>query len=260
MGTSKHQPAGMGSAPTTYRGSTAPIAGSFVVVTGATSGVGRAIAEAFAEAGAEVVALGRNRERLGLIGAHPSGRVEAIEGDLTEPAELEAVVDRILGHGRSLDLLVHAAGVFAGGAFAASSLDDLDRQMRTNVRMPYALTCALLPSLIAACGQIVFINSSSAIRAAAGVSAYSATKHALRAIADSLRDEVNGSGVRVLSVYLGQTATPMQEAIYRSAAKPYDPDRLIQPEDVAQAILSMAALPARVEATELTLRPTRKPG
>ena len=260
MGISRQQTASMESAPTMDRIPEARMTGSFVVVTGATSGVGRAIAEAFAEAGAEVVALGRDRERLALIGAHPSGRIEAIEGDLTEPAALEAAVDRIVGRDRSLDLLVHAAGIFAGGSFAASGLDDFDRQMLTNVRMPYMLTCALLPSLIAACGQVVFINSSSGIRAAAGISAYAATKHALRALADSLRDEVNVSGVRVLSVYLGQTATPMQQAIYQSAAKPYDPDRLIQPEDVAQAILSMVSLPARVEVTELTLRPTRKPG
>ena len=236
-----------------------PMVGLFIAVTGASSGVGRAIAETFAEAGASVVALGRDRERLASVAAHRTGRIDGIAGDLTDASTMDAVVNQIVGQGRSLDVLVHAAGIIARGSIAASSLDDFDRQMLTNVRVPYALTRALLPSLVATAGYVVFINSSSGMHASAGTGAYAATKHALRALADALREEVNASGIRVLSVYLGQTATPMQRAIYVDAGKPYDPDRLIQPSDIAAIILSVVSLPASVEVTDMTLRPTKKP-
>src|ERR1700741_3708452 len=96
-----------------------------------------------------------------------------------------------------------------------AGLEDFDRHYRTNVRAPYALTKALLPMLKARRGQVVFINSSSGISAKPTTAQYDATKHALRAIADSLRCEVNRYGVRVLSVYLGQTAGNLQSELYR---------------------------------------------
>lgn len=80
----------------------------------------------------------------------------------------------------------------------------------------------------------MFINSSVGIVARGGIGPYAATKHALKAIADSLRDEVNKDGIRVLSIFLGRTATPMQEEVHRLEGKPYRPERLLQPEDVAE--------------------------
>jgi NADP-dependent 3-hydroxy acid dehydrogenase YdfG len=86
---------------------------------------------------------------------------------------------------------------------------------------------------------------------------YAATKHALKAIADGLRQEVAGKGLRVLSLFLGRTATPMQAALCASEGKSYDPTLYIQPEDVAQSILATLDLPRSAEITDLTLRPTR---
>ena len=88
--------------------------------------------------------------------------------------------------------------------------------------------------------------------------AYASTKHALRAIADSLREEVNETGVRVLSVYLGRTASPMQAAIHAAEGKQYRPADLLQPSDVAAMILAALALPRTAEVTELSVRPMRK--
>ena len=110
------------------------------------------------------------------------------------------------------------------------------RQYQTNVRAPFVLTQALLPMLKARRGQVVFVNSSSGIVAKPMSSQYDSTKHALKAIADSLRGEVNAHGVRVLSVYLGRTASEMQERIHRIEEKPYRPELLLQPEDVASVI------------------------
>src|SRR6185369_10034034 len=109
----------------------------------------------------------------------------------------------------SLDFLIHSAGVIKLAPFSSASLEDFDTHFQCNVRAPVALTQALLPALIAAKGTVVFINSTVVDNPRAGVSQYAASKHALKAIADCLRDEVNKDGVRVLSLFLGRTATPM---------------------------------------------------
>ena len=116
-----------------------------------------------------------------------------------------------------------------------------------------------MPFLIKGRGQIVVINSSTGLAVnRPEIAQYAATKHALRAIADSVRAEVNQKGIRVLSVYLGRTATPMQEALYRREARPYDPEKLLQPEDVATMVLAALALPPTAEVTDISIRPMIK--
>jgi len=117
------------------------------------------------------------------------------------------------------------------------------------------VTQALLPALGRGSGQVVFLNSSSGVAARGGLAAYAASKHALKALADSLRDEVNTLGVRVLSLYPGRTATPMQEALFAHEGRPFTPERLLQPEDVAKALLAAVELPRTAEVTDLHLRP-----
>ena len=90
-------------------------------------------------------------------------------------------------------------------------------------------------------------------------SQYAATKHALKGVADSLRDEVNRDGVRVLSVFLGRTATSMQESVHRMEGKSYDPSRFIQPDDVAALVLNALCSPPTVELTNVHLRPALPP-
>ncbi len=104
-------------------------------------------------------------------------------------------------------------------------------------------------------GQIVFINSWAGFNARAGAGQYAATKHALRAIADSLREEVNSEGLRVLSVFPGRTATPMQETMHAIEGKEYLPERLQQPEDVAAVVVNALLLPRTAEVTEIRMRP-----
>ncbi len=136
---------------------------------------------------------------------------------------------------------------------------NLDLQYATNVRAPYVLTKRLLPLLTASRGQIVFVNSSAGLNAKRpDAGQYAATKHALRAIADSLREEVNPEGVRVLSVYLGRTATPLQEALFREQGKDYHAEMLLQPEDVASVVVQTLMLPPTAEVTEISIRPMRK--
>jgi NADP-dependent 3-hydroxy acid dehydrogenase YdfG len=122
------------------------------------------------------------------------------------------------------------------------------------------LTQALLPLLRVRQGQIAFINSTVGLSAAPNVGQYAATKHALRALANSLREEVNADGMRVLSVFLGRTATPMQAGIHEMEGRAYHPERLIQPEDVAAVVIHTLSLPRSAEVTDIRIRPLQRPG
>ena len=104
----------------------------------------------------------------------------------------------------------------------------------------------------------VFVNSSAGLNSKANVGQYAASKHALKAIADCLREEVNPDGIRVLSIYPGRTATPMQEALYKAEGRTYHPEILMQPSDAAQVVIQALRLPRTVEVTDIHLRPLMK--
>jgi len=231
------------------------------VVTGASSGIGRAIAMGLATQGAKLCLLGRKLDHLlaiAKIAEETSPQVVCYQLDLTLDEDIQQIKARLEVDYGQVDLLIHSAGVITLGEVKTAAVADFDRQYRTNVRAPYLLTQALLPKLISSQGQIVFINSSAGLTAKAGVGQYAATKHALKAIADSLRSEVNTLGVRVLSVFPGNTASPMQAAICESAGKAYHPERLIQPEDVAAVAINALSLPRTAEVTDIQVRPFLK--
>jgi NADP-dependent 3-hydroxy acid dehydrogenase YdfG len=233
--------------------------GLVALITGASGGIGEAIAIQLARAGSRLMLAGRNAEKLDLVAERArdlSPKVETFAADLAEDDKVRALADRAVAAYGGVDLLIHSIGLFLGGPFATSPVEDLDRQYRINVHAPYLLTQALLPSLIARQGQVVFVNSSSGFHPArAGWVSYSASKHALRAVADGLRDEVNKNGVRVITVFPGRTATPMQEEVHRYEGRVYDPERFLQPRDVAAAVLNALALPRTAEVTDLHIRP-----
>ena len=112
---------------------------------------------------------------------------------------------------------------------ASFSTTDLDWQYRVNVRTPYILTQALLPMLKSRRVQIVFLSSDAGLSPRANLGQYAPTKHALKAIADSLREEVNAEGPRVMSVFPGRTASAMQAAVYQIEGIACHPELLLQP-------------------------------
>lgn len=241
--------------------SNAPLAGRLAVVTGASSGVGRAIALALARQGAETCALGRNSDALAqtVAAAQQFSAATSFPVDLTKEEKFETLLRHVEEKAGALDILVHSAGVIHQDVMERARIEDFDSQYATNVRAPYLLSQCLLPALMKARGQIVFINSSVGIAVRRPeVGQYAATKHALRAIADSLREEVNPKGIRVLSLYLGRTATPMQEALYQREAREYQPETLLQPEDVASVVVHTLMLPRTAEVTEISIRPMTK--
>ena len=234
--------------------------GRVAVVTGASSGIGRAITVALSREGAHLCAVGRNHVALAetVAAARQFSQATGFQIDLTVEEDLQPLL-RHLGEAGRLDILIHSAGVIHQELMERARVEDLDLQYATNVRAPYLLTQRLLPLLTAAPGQIVFINSSVGLTAKRPeVGQYAATRHALRAIADSLREELNPRGIRVLSVYLGRTATPMQETLSREEGKAYRPETLLQPEDVASVVVQALMLPSTAEVTDISMRPMHK--
>ena len=157
-----------------------------------------------------------------------------------------------------LDILVHSASAYLRGDFATASSEGFDRQYQANLRSPYLLTQLMLPRFRERGGDIVFINSTQGLRAGSGVAQFAATQHGLKALADSLREEVNADGIRVLSIHLGRTATPRQAKIFAEEGRAYVPERLMQPADVAAVIVAALRLPRTTEVTTVTMRPAVK--
>lgn len=233
--------------------------GQIAVVTGATGGVGGAITARLLAASVTTCLIGRSAEQLDeLCQERGWNRVECYTADLEDEADLDRAADAIRRLHPALHFLVHAAGSIALGPVSESRLQDLDRQYLVNVRAPYQLTRALIPPLVAGQGHVVFVNSSAGVSAREGVGQYAATKHALRAVADSVRAEINSKGVRVLSVFLGRTASRMQAAVHAHEGKSYRPERLLQPDDVASIVMSALELPRTAEVTDLHVRPMLK--
>jgi NAD(P)-dependent dehydrogenase (short-subunit alcohol dehydrogenase family) len=235
--------------------------GKVAVVTGASSGIGEAIATGLAQEGARLLLSGRNAETLDLVAERArdfSPGVEIFAADLAEDDQVRALASQAVNAFGGVDVLIHSIGLFLAGLVETGPVEDLDQLYRVNVRSPYVLTQALLPSLIARQGQIVFINSSTGYHLPkAGWAGYAVSKHGLRALADGLRDEVNKKGVRVISIFPGRTATPMQEEVHRYEGKPYDPERFLRPQDIASVVLNALALPRSAEVTDLHVRPMR---
>ena len=220
------------------------------VVSGATGAIGGAFARRLAGAGADLLLLGRRQEVLERLATELDscvGKVEILAGDLTQEVAIEAVRDRALAVFGGVDLLVHSLGVFRAGSIEQAPVRDLDLQWEVNVRAPYLLTQRLLPSLLERRGQIVFVNSNAGLSSRPTVAAYAASKHALKALADGLRDEVNDTGVRVLTVFPGRTASEMQRLVATHFRQEYRPDDLMTADDVARPVVDALALPRTVD-------------
>ena len=236
-------------------------ANQIAVVTGASSGIGKAMALGLAAQGAKLCLVGRKIETLetvARIARNHAASATCYRVDLAVVEDIRKFAAHLQHDFGQVDLLVHSAGVISLSRFESAPVEDLDWQYRINVRAPYVLTQALLPMLRLRQGQIVFINSSAGVSASANLSQYAATKFSLRAIADSLRQEINAEGVRVLSVYPGRTAGPMQESVHKMEGKAYHPERLMQPEDAAAMVIQALCLPRSAEVSEIFMRPMIK--
>lgn len=231
------------------------------VVTGASGDIGGAVALALADLVEALCLSGRDEARLGkVVGAarDRGATVVPFRTDLTAEQGIRELATEIDRRFDGLDVLVHSAGIYSRGDLSATSLQTLDAQYRANIRAPYELTQALLPALTRRKGDIVFVNSTQGLSTSGGVGQFGATQHAMKAVADSLRAEVNAAGVRVTTLHLGRTASARQERIHAGEGRTYRPAELIQPEDVADLVVAAVSLPRRAQVTSMTVWPTHK--
>lgn len=223
------------------------------LLTGAGSGIGAVLARRLHERGDSLVLLARSEERAAeLVSSHPGATT--IVADLADPVALErALADAELPG--ALDSVLHVAGVVDLGGVGELTAASWRHQLDVNLTSPAVLTRAVLPSVRAARGLVVFVNSSAGLAAHPQWSAYAASKFGLRALADALRAEEVGHGVRVSTVYPGRTATPMQQEVHRQEGKEYDAADWIDPASVADTILHVLDLPRDATVPDVTVRP-----
>ena len=231
------------------------------VVTGASRGIGKAIALALARQGAELFLAARSKEALDETAKEAQkvgARAHTVSLDLIKDEGIRALGEKLQREAAELNILVLCGGAIAHGPHATAPLTDLDLMYRANVRGHYALIQTMLPHLRKVKGQIVFVNSSAGLRSPVNAGQFSATQHAFRSIADSLRDEVNADGIRVLSIFPGRTATPRIEKLFAKEGRTYKPELLLQPEDVAEMVTHALRLPRTAEVTDISIRPMQK--
>ncbi len=219
------------------------------LITGAGGGIGSAIATALSTTHSLLLA-GRPSDRLDAVAERLGATTFPL--DLTDADEIEAACEVV----DELDVLVHNAGVFIPGHVAESNADEWRATFAVNVFGAVELTLALLPALRNARGRVVFINSGAGRRVSPGMASYSASKFALRAFADSLRDDE--PDLRVTTIYPGRTDSAMQRELVAFEGGEYDPGNFLTPETVAAAVAGALATPPDGHVYEVVLRPGRR--
>lgn len=223
------------------------------VITGAGSGIGLSVADALFARGDRLVLIARTPERADWLARRFPGAITVV-ADLAEPASIEpALAGAELPE--TVDTVIHAAGVVDLGAVADLSLEAWQSQTAVNLIAPAELTRALLPHVRAARGQVLFVNSGAGLTAHPQWSAYAASKHGLKALADALRGEEAPNGVRVTTVYPGRTATPMQQKVHEQEGADYDPEAWIDVASVRAALLTALDLPRDAVISDVSVRP-----
>jgi 3-oxoacyl-[acyl-carrier protein] reductase len=227
------------------------------LVTGATHGIGRATAFALGRAGYRVGVCARTAPKVAaLVEELRAAGIEAVgrAGDVAEAGDAAAIVEQVAAALGEVGVLVNNAGLLIARPIAELTLEDWDATMATNLRSLFLMTRAVLPPMRAkGRGDIVNVASLSARNGFAGGTAYAASKHAVLGFGRSLMLELRKEGIRVITICPGSVDTGMLRDQPMLKA---DPDRILQPDDVAEAILHTLRLPDRALASEVDLRPT----
>ncbi|HMD24572.1 MAG TPA: SDR family oxidoreductase [Streptosporangiaceae bacterium] len=212
-----------------------------VLITGGSSGIGLASARHFRAAGDRVVIIARNRERLDRV-----VRDLGVAGYSADCADVGAL-SRVRDHVGQVDILIHGAGALRARRFRRQSLEAFESTVRANLSTAYGAVAAFVPSM-AVGGRIIFVSSTAGVDAGTFMSAYAASKAAVRMMAASIRAELEADGIAVHVVLPGTVDTEMMEIteIERAA---------LNPEDVVSAIAWLADLPTRVRVDEIIMRP-----
>lgn len=211
-----------------------------------------AIARALGCEGAKLILVARNRGPLARAAAEVPGTVMSMAVDVTKPGDVKRLIAAVQKQIRRLDVLINNAGVFTYKPFAKTTLEDWRSNLETNLTSIFLATEAALPLLKRSRGDVVNILSVSSRVPFANCSAYVASKFGALGLTGVLRHELRGEGIRVMAVLPGMTETRMKDEF----DFPVRGESLLQPEDVAAAVLSALVQPRRATVEEILLRPS----
>jgi NAD(P)-dependent dehydrogenase (short-subunit alcohol dehydrogenase family) len=189
-------------------------AGKVVLITGATSGIGRATALRFAESGAGVAAVGRNEEALAKVSTEiqsAGGTALSVQADLSLEDAPALVVSKTIEHFKGIDVLVNAAGHISAGTIETTTLDAWDKMLDINLRSIFRLMQAAIPALLERRGNIVNVSSVTGLRSFPGVLAYCVSKAGLDQLTRCAALELAAKGVRVNAVNPGVVVTEIHK-------------------------------------------------
>ena len=212
------------------------LAGKTAIVTGGGTGIGRGIALALAEQGANIIVCGRRRAPLDEVAAEVNeagGRVLAMAADVSREEEVRRLVDESVQSFGTIDIVVSNAGIFGSGPIHEHSVEGWDEVMAVNLRGPFLLARTVLPIMRRQRrGHFIHISSESGLEHDPGNGAYGVSKHALNALGEYIQRENQEYGIRVDTLCPGMVVTPMSEG-----SKGLNRDKCLYPEDIADLTL-----------------------
>jgi NADP-dependent 3-hydroxy acid dehydrogenase YdfG len=241
------------------------LSGKVALVTGASSGIGEAIAIALANEGATVAVSARRADRLDELVERigkTGGAALALPGDMAIEADaIKAVEDTVARLGR-IDILINSAGVMSAGGIENCDLDDYRRVFDINLfGTVYTSAAAVKHMRAQGGGDIITISSLAGRKGGPMTNSYSASKHAVNAMTDAMRQELGAYNIRVCILMPGATATEVGDSIpdpnWRTAIQAHvSKDGAVQPSEVGETIVFILAMPRHVNISEITVRPT----
>lgn len=247
----------------------APLRGRVALVTGASSGIGEAVAETLAEMGAQVCLLARRLDRLEALVARieeGGGEALACRADVSVRSDVETAVEQAVHRWGRVDILVNNAGVMPLSPVGDLRVDDWERMIDVNVKGVLYGIAAVLPGMRErGDGHIVNVGSVAGRRPFPGGTVYAATKFAVRALSAGIQLELSAEdGVRITDVQPGVVDTELMDHIPDDTTRDRFADtwqsrRRLRADDVAQAVLFAVTAPTRVNVNEILIRPTDQP-
>ena len=233
------------------------IKNKFAIITGASRGIGKAIATVFAHEGVNLLLTSRTEEALISLCKELSeySKVSYFIADLADSDQVKSLFTYVNDNHIKPDILVHSAGVFFHNPIIDIVENDFDLAYKVNFKAPCMITKQFLPEIIKNKGSVVFINSTAALYPKINSTLYSTTKSSLKTFAKVLHKEVHPKGVRVINICAGRVDTEMQRIATKLEGIEYQPWKYLSPQSIADLVVLNLKLPNEIDIHELIIRP-----